>query len=163
MVATGPSLEPPAPLQLGRVPPLKKAEPRVRQDISPEPDDTLPSARWDQRACGAAQGLRWRDRSILCSRPSSAHQQGFIGIADTHRRSDFLNAAGRKTVGLQPDDGIPATPISAFLHPADRAAIRDAALPRLVAGRPLGRQVPVPAFQRCAQDESLRARLRTLR
>ncbi|WP_336491067.1 hypothetical protein [Methylobacterium nigriterrae] len=84
----------------------------------------------------------------------------FIGIADRNLRPVFLKAAGPKTVGRQPDDRISAIPISDFLHPADQAAIRDLARPRLVAVRPLGGRVAVPAFQRCVQDDSLLARLR---
>ncbi|MCJ2049410.1 PAS domain-containing protein [Methylobacterium sp. J-070] len=58
--------------------------------------------------------------------------QAFIGIADKNLRPVFVNAAGRKMVGLQPNDDISAIPIPDFLHPGDQVIIRDVALPALL-------------------------------
>lgn len=60
--------------------------------------------------------------------------QMFIGLVDTQLRPLFLNAAGRRMVGLQPDDDIAIIPVSDFFHPADRAVVRDVALPALLRG-----------------------------
>ncbi|MHC2109182.1 PAS domain S-box protein [Methylobacterium sp. CM6246] len=58
--------------------------------------------------------------------------QEFIGIADPNFRPVFVNAAGRKMVGLGPDDDVSAIPIADFFHPNDQALIRDVALPTLL-------------------------------
>ena len=56
----------------------------------------------------------------------------FIGITDKDLRPIFLNAAGRKMVGLPPDDDLSAISIPDFFDPADRGVVRDLALPTVV-------------------------------
>ena len=58
--------------------------------------------------------------------------QVFIGIADRNLTPVFLNAAGRRMVGLRLDDDVSAIPIPDFFHPADQTIIRDVAIPALL-------------------------------
>lgn len=58
--------------------------------------------------------------------------QVFIGTADKNLMPVFLNAAGRKMVGLDPDHDVSTIPIPDFFHSADQAVIRDVALPTLL-------------------------------
>ncbi|MCJ2138437.1 PAS domain S-box protein [Methylobacterium sp. E-066] len=106
-----------------------KAEAHVRQVKSPKEDDRL------VRRGPSLDGLRdFPGAPPLDDLFAAVVRQArvFIGIADTNLRPVFLNAAGRKMVGLQPDDDISAIPIPDFFHPADQAVIRDVALPTLL-------------------------------
>jgi len=116
----------------GTSPSVKKVEARVCQDRAPLGDNE-PAPR-----PAAMDGAR--DRSDTAVVPSLGtlfaavvrQARVFIGIADTHLRPVFLNAAGRRMVGLQPDDDVSAIPIPDFFHPTDQAVIRDVALPTLL-------------------------------
>lgn len=56
----------------------------------------------------------------------------FVGVSDAELKPVFVNEAGRRMVGLGPDDDISALSIPQFFHPEDQAAVRDVALPALL-------------------------------
>ncbi|MCG5249488.1 sensor histidine kinase [Methylorubrum extorquens] len=102
------------------------------QNNSPEDDDRL-----SQRSAGIPS-LRGCPGS---SKPASLddllaavvrQSQVFIGIADKNLRPVFVNAAGRKMIGLSSDDDLSAIPISDFFYAADQVLIRDIGLPTLL-------------------------------
>lgn len=120
------------PYETAASPLLREATVRVPHDSS-QHDDDRPS----QRLPGFA-GLQVHSevtRTPLLGDLFAAvvgQSQVFIGIADTNLRPVFVNAAGRKMVGLGPDDDVSAISIADFFHPTDHAFIRDVALPALL-------------------------------
>jgi len=104
----------------------------MSQDRPPRDDDR--SARHDpslyglRGSPGAARAPSLDDLFAALVRQSHV----FIGIADTNLRPVFVNAAGRKMVGLSPDEDISALSISDFFQATDQAALRDVALPTLL-------------------------------
>lgn len=55
----------------------------------------------------------------------------FIGIAGLDRRCLYLNRAGRKLVGLAPDDALPGIRIEDFFLPEDRPFLAETIMPAL--------------------------------
>jgi PAS domain S-box-containing protein len=111
---------------------VEKADAKVNQSKTPGDHDR--PARHAQSLDGLRDGSRAAQAPALDELFAAVTRQAqvFIGIADTNLRLVFVNAAGREMVGLSPDDDVSAVPITDLFHPADRALIRDVALPKLL-------------------------------
>jgi PAS domain S-box-containing protein len=78
------------------------------------------------------QGVTDREAALEIFEQIVRDAPHFIGISDADFTPRFLNAAGRRLVGLDADVDISGLTIADFFGPAEREMIRDVALPAIL-------------------------------